>query len=153
MWDSSKLAFYDFNLTSNSRNSIFTAATFYPVWNDIIPDEILASQANAFGYFATVNMAMNKYNGTFPATFVDWTALQWYAIIFRDRVVADVFPQGCTEYLASSPVHHHQRSRGVAFQPHNKCSPHTWFWTIDIRPYPCWPAQLHRGSASWTTIL
>ncbi|KAI9566279.1 glycoside hydrolase family 37 protein [Boletus coccyginus] len=79
MWDPSKLAFYDFNLTSNSRNSIFTAATFYPVWNDIIPDEILASQANAFGYFSAVNMVMNKYNGTFPVTFVDWTGLQWDA--------------------------------------------------------------------------
>ena len=77
MWDSSKLAFYDFNLTSNSRNSIFTAATFYPAWNDIIPDEVLASHANALGYFSAVNMVMNKYNGTFPVTFVDWTGLQW----------------------------------------------------------------------------
>ncbi|KAF8417169.1 glycoside hydrolase family 37 protein, partial [Boletus edulis BED1] len=77
MWDSSKLAFYDFNLTSNSRNSIFTAATFYPVWNGIVPDEVLSSQANAFGYFAAVNMVMNRYNGTFPVTFVDYTGLQW----------------------------------------------------------------------------
>lgn len=82
MWDSSKLAFYDFNLTSNSRNTIFTAATFYPVWNGIIPNEVLASQANAFGYFAAVNMVMNKYNGTFPVTFVDWTGLQWSVTIF-----------------------------------------------------------------------
>ncbi|KAG9308857.1 glycoside hydrolase family 37 protein [Chiua virens] len=79
MWDASKLAFYDFNITSNSRNSIFTAATFYPVWNDIIPDEVLASQENAFGYFAAVNMVMNRYNGTFPVTFVDWTGQQWDA--------------------------------------------------------------------------
>ncbi|KAG9308845.1 glycoside hydrolase family 37 protein [Chiua virens] len=79
MWDASKLAFYDFNLTSNSRNSIFTAATFYPVWSDIIPDEDLASQENAFGYFAVVNTVMNRYNGTFPVTFVDWTGQQWDA--------------------------------------------------------------------------
>ncbi|KAG2368678.1 Six-hairpin glycosidase-like protein [Suillus spraguei] len=52
LWDPVKLAFYDFNLTSNARNDIFTAATFYPVWNGIIPDEVLASQSNAFGYFA-----------------------------------------------------------------------------------------------------
>ena len=84
MWDASKLAFYDFNLTSNARNSIFTAATFYPVWNGIIPDEVLASQANAFGYFAAVNMVMNKYNGTFPVTFVDWTGLQWQVTIVLD---------------------------------------------------------------------
>lgn len=77
MWNPSKLAFYDFNLTSNSRNSIFTAATFYPVWNDIIPNEVLASQSNAFGYFSAVNMVMNKYNGTFPVTFLDYTGLQW----------------------------------------------------------------------------
>jgi len=76
-WDANKLAFYDFNLTSNSRNSIFSTATFYPVWNGIIPDEVLASQSNAFGYFAAVNLVMNRYNGTVPTTFIDWTGLQW----------------------------------------------------------------------------
>ncbi|KAG1835758.1 glycoside hydrolase family 37 protein [Suillus subalutaceus] len=79
LWDPAKLAFYDFNLTSNARNDIFTAATFYPVWNGIIPDEVLASQSNAFGYFAAVNLVMNKYNGSVPVTFVDWTGLQWDA--------------------------------------------------------------------------
>ncbi|KAF9232312.1 glycoside hydrolase family 37 protein [Melanogaster broomeanus] len=77
MWDPNKLAFYDFNLTSNSRNSLFSAATYYPAWNGIFPVEVLASQSNAFGYFAAVNMVMNKYNGTVPVTFVDWTGLQW----------------------------------------------------------------------------
>ncbi|KAG1759295.1 glycoside hydrolase family 37 protein [Suillus occidentalis] len=79
LWDPAKLAFYDFNLTSNARNDIFTAATFYPVWNGIIPNEILASQSNAFGYFAAVNLVVNKYNGTVPVTFIDWTGLQWDA--------------------------------------------------------------------------
>lgn len=77
MWDAEKLAFYDFNLTANARNAAFTAANFYPMWSGIIPDEILASQPNAFGYFAAVNLVLNRYNGTFPATFVDWTGLQW----------------------------------------------------------------------------
>ena len=36
-----------------------------------------AEQANAFGYFAAMNMVMNKYNSTFPVTFVDITGLQW----------------------------------------------------------------------------
>lgn len=79
LWDPAKLAFYDFNLTSNARNDIFTAATFYPVWNGIIPNEVLASQSNAFGYFAAVNLVVNKYNGTVPVTFIDWTGLQWDA--------------------------------------------------------------------------
>ncbi|KAI5995126.1 trehalase-domain-containing protein [Pisolithus albus] len=79
MWDASKLAFYDFNLTSNVRNSFFSAATYYPVWAGIIPDEVLSSQSNAFGYFAAVNLVMNKYNGTVPTTFVDWTGQQWDA--------------------------------------------------------------------------
>ncbi|KAI6107675.1 glycoside hydrolase family 37 protein [Pisolithus croceorrhizus] len=79
MWDASKLAFYDFNLTSNARNSFFSAATYYPVWVGIIPDEVLSSQSNAFGYFAAVNLVMNKYNGTVPTTFVDWTGQQWDA--------------------------------------------------------------------------
>lgn len=78
-WDPTKLAFYDFNLTSNARNDILTAATFYPAWNYIIPNELFTSQSNAFGYFAAVNMVMNKYNGTVPVTFLDWTGLQWDA--------------------------------------------------------------------------
>ncbi|KAI0060461.1 glycoside hydrolase family 37 protein [Artomyces pyxidatus] len=77
-WDSSKLAFYDFNLTSNTRNSIFTAATFYPLWAGIIPDEILSSASNAFGFFSSINMVLHRYNGTFPTTFIE-SGLQWDA--------------------------------------------------------------------------
>ncbi|EMD39599.1 glycoside hydrolase family 37 protein [Gelatoporia subvermispora B] len=78
MWDSSKLAFYDFNLTANGRSGIFTAATFYPLWNNIFPDEILNSTENAFGFFSALNMVLNRYNGTFPATFLE-TGQQWDA--------------------------------------------------------------------------
>ncbi|OBZ71163.1 Trehalase [Grifola frondosa] len=77
-WDSSKLAFYDFNLTSNARNDVFTAATFYPLWNGIYPDEVLSSSTNAFGVFAALNMILNRYNGTMPVTFLE-TGLQWDA--------------------------------------------------------------------------
>ncbi|KAL1937780.1 hypothetical protein VTO73DRAFT_12799 [Trametes versicolor] len=77
-WDSSKLAFYDFNLTANTRNSLFTSATFYPLWNGIIPDEVLSSSANAFGVFAALNMVLNRYNGTFPVTFLE-SGQQWDA--------------------------------------------------------------------------
>ncbi|KIO23042.1 hypothetical protein M407DRAFT_27465 [Tulasnella calospora MUT 4182] len=35
MWDPDKLAFYDFNLTGNARSGFFSAAAFYPMWNDI----------------------------------------------------------------------------------------------------------------------
>ncbi|KAI0823980.1 glycoside hydrolase [Trametes gibbosa] len=78
LWDASKLAFYDFNLTSNARNEIFTAATFYPLWNGIIPDEVLSSSQNAFGVFAALNMVLNRYNGTFPVTFLE-SGQQWDA--------------------------------------------------------------------------
>ena len=76
-WDASKLAFYDFNLTANARSTIYSAATFYPLWNGIIPDELLSSSQNAFGFFASLNMVLNRYNGTFPVTFLQ-TGLQWY---------------------------------------------------------------------------
>ena len=77
-WDGSKLAFYDYNLGTNKRNDIFSAATFYPLWNGIIPDDILGSQEKAFGFFSSLNLVMNRYNGTFPATFID-TGFQWDA--------------------------------------------------------------------------
>ncbi|KAI0671160.1 glycoside hydrolase [Trametes maxima] len=77
-WDASKLAFYDFNLTSNARNSVYTTANYYPLWNGIIPDELLSSSNNAFGFFATLNMVLNRYNGTHPVTFLE-TGQQWDA--------------------------------------------------------------------------
>ncbi|KAF9265183.1 trehalase [Marasmius fiardii PR-910] len=77
-WDSNKTAFYDFNLKTNSRNSVFTTATFYPFWSGIIPDDVLASQEKAFAAFSSINLVMNRYNGTYPTTFVD-TGLQWDA--------------------------------------------------------------------------
>jgi alpha,alpha-trehalase len=78
-WDSSKLAFYDYNLTSNARNSIFTTATFYPFWSGIIPAEVLADSNKAFGAFSAINMVLNRYNGSFPTTFLT-TGLQWFGV-------------------------------------------------------------------------
>ncbi|KAF7422792.1 hypothetical protein PC9H_010951 [Pleurotus ostreatus] len=77
-WNATKLAFYDFNLTSNTQSDFFSAAHFYPLWAGIIPDDLLRSPENAFGAFSTVNMVMNRYNGTYPSTFLD-TGLQWDA--------------------------------------------------------------------------
>ncbi|KAJ7081150.1 glycoside hydrolase [Mycena belliarum] len=77
-WDAAKLAFYDFDLTTSTRSPLFTAAAFYPFWAGIIPREILASAENAFGAFAALNMVLNRYNGTLPATFVE-SGMQWDA--------------------------------------------------------------------------
>ncbi|EIW74891.1 glycoside hydrolase family 37 protein [Coniophora puteana RWD-64-598 SS2] len=77
--DADELASYDFNLMSNSRNSVFTMATFYPIWCGIVPNEVLESGEKAFGHFAALNMVMERYNGTMPTTFLDWTAHQWDA--------------------------------------------------------------------------
>jgi len=77
-WDGNKLAFYDYNLATNQRNGGFNVASFYPIWNGIIPDDLLGSQEKAFGFFSSVNMVMNRYNGTFPATFIQ-SGLQWDA--------------------------------------------------------------------------
>ncbi|THH06780.1 hypothetical protein EW145_g3851 [Phellinidium pouzarii] len=77
-WDPTKLAFYDFNLTSNARNTMFSAAHFYPMWSGIFPPELLTNETAAFGAFATINMVMNKFNGTLPTTFLA-TGQQWDA--------------------------------------------------------------------------
>ena len=75
-WDSNKLAFYDYNLTSNARNNIYSVATFYPFWVGIVPPDVLSDQSKAFGAFASINLVLNRYNGTLPVTFVE-TGLQW----------------------------------------------------------------------------
>ncbi|KAJ3829344.1 trehalase [Lentinula raphanica] len=75
-WNSTKLAFYDFSLLTQSRNNVFSSATWYPYWSGIIPDEVLSSDTNAFKAFSAVNMVLNRYNGSFPTTFLQ-TGLQW----------------------------------------------------------------------------
>ncbi|KAJ7072067.1 trehalase [Mycena amicta] len=77
-WNATKLAFYDFNLLTNAQNSVFSTATYYPFWSGIIPPEVLSSSQNAFGAFASLNMVLNRYNGTVPVTFIE-TGLQWDA--------------------------------------------------------------------------
>ncbi|PPQ65887.1 hypothetical protein CVT26_000907 [Gymnopilus dilepis] len=77
-WDSSKLAFYDFSLTNNARNNFFSVATFYPYWSGIIPDEVLANSTSAFSAFSSINLVLNRYNGTFPTTFIT-SGQQWDA--------------------------------------------------------------------------
>ncbi|KIM43068.1 glycoside hydrolase family 37 protein [Hebeloma cylindrosporum] len=77
-WDSQKLAFYDFILDTNNRSNVFSAAAFYPFWSGIIPDQVAQDEKSAFAVFSSVNMVLNRYNGTFPTTFVD-TGLQWDA--------------------------------------------------------------------------
>ncbi|KAG6815928.1 hypothetical protein H0H87_010115 [Tephrocybe sp. NHM501043] len=78
LWDPVKLAFYDYNIGTKSRNSLFSAAHFYPLWSGIVPPELLSSSDKAFGYFSSLNLVLNRYNGTFPSTFID-SGLQWDA--------------------------------------------------------------------------
>lgn len=59
-WDPARLAFYDFNRTANARGTLFSAATFYPLWSGIVPPEVLHSEQKAFGVFAALNMVLNK---------------------------------------------------------------------------------------------
>ena len=73
-----QLAFYDFNVATNARNKIFTVATFYPLWSGIIPDEVLSGQDKAFGFFSSLNLVLNRYNGTYPTTFIQ-SGQQWWS--------------------------------------------------------------------------
>ena len=77
-WDPEKLAFYDFNLTSNARNNIWSTVTFFPLWNGIVPAELTNSTEAAFGFFSAVNLLLNRYNGTVPVTWHE-SGLQWDA--------------------------------------------------------------------------
>ncbi|KAF5360563.1 hypothetical protein D9756_004935 [Leucocoprinus leucothites] len=78
LWDGNKLAFYDFNLATNQRKDFFSVANFYPLWSGIVPDEVARDENAAFGHFASLNLVLNRYNGTYPTTLVD-TGLQWDA--------------------------------------------------------------------------
>ncbi|KAF5380644.1 hypothetical protein D9757_007005 [Collybiopsis confluens] len=77
-WDPAKMSFYDFNTQNRTRNGVFSVAAFYPLWSGIVPDEVLSNETNAFKFFSSVNMVLNRYNGSFPVTFLE-TGLQWDA--------------------------------------------------------------------------
>lgn len=82
MWDPKKAGFYDFNLTSNARSDFFSAAHFYPMWMNIWPEEVtrggVEAEDMAQKMFAPVGLVLARYNGTFPATFLQ-TGAQWDA--------------------------------------------------------------------------
>lgn len=80
-WDADRLAFYDFNRTSNARNQHLTAAHWYPLWAGIIPDIVKTNATAAFGTYSSLNLVMRKYNGTLPATYIT-TGLQWGMLVF-----------------------------------------------------------------------
>lgn len=75
-WDKDRLGFYDYNLTSSTRNTQWTAAHFYPLWAGIVPNEVQRDEQKAIGAFSSLNLIMRKYNGTIPATFIE-SGLQW----------------------------------------------------------------------------
>ena len=85
LWDAERLAFYDFNMTANARNAQLTAAHWYPLWAKIIPEELQSSEDKAFGAFASLNFALRRYNGTYPATFV-YTGLQWGKVYLSRQI-------------------------------------------------------------------
>ncbi|KAF8324785.1 Six-hairpin glycosidase-like protein [Cantharellus anzutake] len=68
-WDADRVAFYDFNLTSNARGTVFTPATFWPYWDGIIPYDVLSSEKVAKQAFSGVRLVMARYNGTLPSSF------------------------------------------------------------------------------------
>jgi alpha,alpha-trehalase len=77
-WDSDKLAFYDYIISERARSSIFSVATFYPFWAGIHPPEVLSNATAAFGAFSSINLVLNRYNGTYPTTLLV-TGQQWDA--------------------------------------------------------------------------
>ncbi|KZT57237.1 glycoside hydrolase family 37 protein, partial [Calocera cornea HHB12733] len=76
MWDEERVAFYDWNLTANARGDVFSAAHYYPFWNNIIPPSLLSNATRLRQAFGTLNLMLDMYNGSVPVTFLN-TGLQW----------------------------------------------------------------------------
>ena len=75
-WGSKKLASYHYNLASNVHNDFYSPTAFYSFWVGITPPDVFIDQSKASNEFATINLVLNRYNGTFPSSFVE-TGLQW----------------------------------------------------------------------------
>jgi neutral trehalase len=154
-WDKNKLAFYDFNVTSNMRSCFFSAATFYPLWNGIIPDEVMSSstQNEAFGMFASLNMVSRRYNGSFPTTFIN-SGQQWYVSPFllackEGRTLL----QGCSKRMATPPIHRSGCVARAAAQSDITALTSSHLGSICIFPRPARPAGSHRGGAARPTYI
>lgn len=161
-WDASKLAFYDFNITANARNPIFTVATFYPLWNGIIPAELTNSTEAAFGYFSALNMVLNRYNGTFPVTFHE-SGQQWCVSVYFIRTRARITTKINRDAPNAWPPHQHIVLEALKALPSNVTSgalptPASNQSTFDLIPSgqldvleSGLPAQLVIGSGNATT--
>ena len=124
MWDANKLVFYDFNPTPNSRNSIFSTATFYPPKS------------------SPRNPIQGTYNGTFPTTFVGWTRQEQrhtHLVVNLLRGCPNAWPQ------VAAPLIHYiifSTERDPSVQSQNKRSPHAWIWPVWLYSAPAFTPTL-----------
>lgn len=75
-WDKEAMAFRDYNMTSGQLADIWSTAGYYPYWSEIIPDEVLQSEANAQKAFSGLGYITAHYNGSIPTTLIQ-TGQQW----------------------------------------------------------------------------
>lgn len=111
-WDPSRKFFYDFNTTSGDRATTYSAAGFFPLWAEILPQQFLNESTSVDqrrqdmqGVFAGLRYLIDRYNGTLSATIIQ-TGQQWdfpnawpphtYIALEALRKVPDMLAQGQT---------------------------------------------------------
>ncbi|KAI8069147.1 glycoside hydrolase [Gongronella butleri] len=76
LWDEDKVAFFDYNMTSQARNDEFTPAALFPFWLGAIPERVKKSKPTLKKVFDLTHASLAKYPGILTTTDYNST-LQW----------------------------------------------------------------------------
>jgi len=69
--------FYDYNLTSNARESLYSMAGTFPLWQNITPSEIVNNETEALKVASGLRFLLGKYSGIPAISTLVESGLNW----------------------------------------------------------------------------
>ncbi|KAI9637637.1 Six-hairpin glycosidase-like protein [Dioszegia hungarica] len=76
-WDPVKAWFYDFNLSSNARDSLYTPAGTFPLWQNITPTGLEGNNTAALRIASGARYLLGRYGGIQGISSLLYTGLNW----------------------------------------------------------------------------
>ena len=79
--------FYDYNMTSNSRSTLYSMAGTFPLWQNITPPEIANNETAALAVASGLRYILGRYSGSPSVTTLLFTGLQWVSAFGESKNV------------------------------------------------------------------
>jgi alpha,alpha-trehalase len=81
----------DFNLTSNSRDSIYHPGGTFPLWQNITPPALVGNETAALKVVSGARYLLGKYTGIPSVATLLLTGLNWVSPVCCFRIPLDVY--------------------------------------------------------------